>query len=119
MKGEAFEHFLGDTFTGGLGQYLTPRNVVEFIVAAVNPAPDDKVIDPFCGTGGCLINHREQAAEKINATKLSKKAKEDALRHLAEDSIFGIDWNERTSLACRMNMAVHGKGESSRHIFLR
>ena len=35
VKGEAFEYFLGETFTGGLGQYFTPRNVVEFMVDAV------------------------------------------------------------------------------------
>ncbi|AFC45930.1 N-6 DNA methylase [Mycobacterium intracellulare] len=117
VKGEAFEHFLGDTFTGGLGQYFTPRNVVTFIVDAVDPGPGDKVIDPFSGTGGFLISHHGRAAGQINSTKLSKKAKEDALRHLAEDCIFGIDWNERTSLACRMNMVVHGDGDAGRHIF--
>ena len=37
VKGEAFEYFLGETFTGGLGEYFTPRNVVEFIVEAVDP----------------------------------------------------------------------------------
>ena len=117
VKGEAFEHFLGDTFTGGLGQYFTPRNVVSFIVDAIDPEPGDKIIDPFSGTGGFLIDHHGRAAAQINETKQSKKAKEDALRHLAEDCIFGIDWNERTSLACRMNMVVHGEGDSGRHIF--
>ena len=117
VKGEAFEHFLGDTFTGGLGQYFTPRNVVDFIVEAVDPEPSDTVIDPFCGTGGFLIAHHERAAEKIRETKQSAKSKEDAVRYLGEDCIFGIDWNERTSLACRMNMVVHGEGESGRHIY--
>lgn len=117
VKGEAFEHFLGDTFTGGLGQYFTPRNVVDFIVEAVDPEPSDTVIDPFCGTGGFLIAHHERAAEKIRETKKSAKSKETAVRHLGEDCIFGIDWNERTSLACRMNMVVHGEGESGRHIY--
>lgn len=37
VKGEAFEYFLGETFTGGLGEYLTPRNVVEFMVEAIDP----------------------------------------------------------------------------------
>jgi len=51
VKGEAFEYFLGDTFTGGLGEYFTPRNVVEFMVDAINPKIGDRIIDPFCGTG--------------------------------------------------------------------
>lgn len=55
IKGEAFEYFLSDTFTGGLGEYFTPRNIVEFIVEAIDPKIGDKIVDPFCGTGGFLI----------------------------------------------------------------
>ena len=52
VKGEAFEFFLGETFTGGLGEYFTPRNIVEFMVEAMDPKIGETIIDPFCGTGG-------------------------------------------------------------------
>jgi type I restriction enzyme M protein len=117
IKGEAFEHFLGDTFTGGLGQYFTPRNVVRFIVQALEPRIGQRVIDPFCGTGGFLINWHEVIEAEITALKVSDEKRRESLRELGEDCLFGIDWNERTSLACRMNMTVHGEGDSSRNIF--
>jgi type I restriction enzyme M protein len=65
VKGEAFEYFLGDTFTGGLGQYFTPRNVVEFMVEAIDPKIGDRIVDPFCGTGGFLIYAFELVSDKI------------------------------------------------------
>ncbi len=117
VKGEAFEHFLGDTFTGGLGQYFTPRNVVKFMTDALQPEIGQKVIDPFCGTGGFLIWWHEAVADEIRVSRSSEARKKADLQELGEDCIFGIDWNERTSLACRMNMVVHGEGDSGRNVF--
>ncbi|WP_330283611.1 restriction endonuclease subunit M [Streptomyces sp. NBC_00588] len=117
VKGEAFEHFLGDTFTGGLGQYFTPRNVVEFIVQALGPRAGQKAIDPFCGTGGFLIKWHEVVEDAINEMPISDDLRKQYLDTLNRESLYGIDWNERTSLACRMNMTVHGEGQSAENIF--
>lgn len=117
VKGEAFEHFLGDTFTGGLGQYFTPRNVVNFMVDALAPKPGEKVVDPFCGTGGFLIKWHESVEGAIDSMPVSSDIKSAWTKTLNTDSLYGIDWNERTSLACRMNMTVHGEGQSAKNIF--
>lgn len=117
VKGEAFEHFLGDTFTGGLGQYFTPRNVVNFMVEALDPKPGEKVVDPFCGTGGFLIKWHEAVESTVEGMSVSADMKSEWLKTLNSESLFGIDWNERTSLACRMNMTVHGEGQSAKNIF--
>jgi type I restriction enzyme M protein len=112
VKGEAFEYFLGDTFTGGLGEYFTPRNIVEFIVDAINPKIGDKIIDPFCGTGGFLIYAFEVVSEKIRLQEFSEDEKEKWRIELSNRSLFGTDWKERTSQACKMNMMVHGDGSA-------
>lgn len=112
VKGEAFEYFLGDTFTGGLGEYFTPRNVVEFMVDAVDPKIGDRVIDPFCGTGGFLIYAFEVVNEKIHLQEFSNDEKAKWREDLSNRCIFGTDWKERTSQACKMNMMVHGDGSS-------
>jgi len=117
VKGEAFEHFLGSTFTGGLGQYFTPRNVVNFMVEVLSPKVGETVVDPFCGTGGFLIAWHSFVAESIAAMPISDELKASYLETLNRESLFGIDWNERTSLACRMNMTMHGEGESASNIF--
>ena len=112
VKGEAFEFFLGETFTGGLGEYFTPRNVVEFMVDAVNPKIGEKIIDPFCGTGGFLIYAFESVSEKIRLNDFSSDEKQRWRHNLSNRSLFGTDWKERTSQACKMNMMVHGDGSS-------
>ena len=67
VKGEAFEYFLGETFTGGLGEYFTPRNVVEFMVEATDPKIGEKLVDPFCGTGGFLIYAFETVSTRFGS----------------------------------------------------
>ena len=37
VKGIAFEKFLGKTFRGELGQFFTPRSIVDFMVALLDP----------------------------------------------------------------------------------
>ena len=112
VKGEAFEYFLGDTFTGGLGEFFTPRNVVEFMVEAIDPKIGDKIIDPFCGTGGFMIYAFEVVSEKIRLNDFSEDQKQDWRLRLSNESLYGTDWKERTSQACKMNMMVHGDGNS-------
>jgi type I restriction enzyme M protein len=112
VKGEAFEYFLGDTFTGGLGEYFTPRNVVEFIVEAVDPKIGERIIDPFCGTGGFLIYAFEIVGEKIKLNDFSDAEKNRWRMELSSRCLYGTDWKERTSQACKMNMMVHGDGSS-------
>ena len=56
VKGVAFERFLGSYFKGDMGQYFTPREVVEFIVKMAAPHHDEYVLDPACGSGGFLLH---------------------------------------------------------------
>lgn len=65
VKGIAFEHFLGTTFRGELGQFFTPRTIVEFMVKILDPQEGEVICDPTCGSGGFLIKAFEYVREKI------------------------------------------------------
>ena len=67
IKGIAFERFLGRTFRGEIGQYFTPRPVVEFMIRFLNPKEGDVVCDPASGSGGFLIRFFEIVREQILA----------------------------------------------------
>jgi type I restriction enzyme M protein len=67
VKGVAFERFLGRTFRGEIGQFFTPRTIVEFMVHMVDPQEDDIVCDPASGSGGFLIRVFEIVRERILA----------------------------------------------------
>ncbi|MCI1067419.1 N-6 DNA methylase [Stenotrophomonas maltophilia] len=65
VKGVAFERFLGRTFRGEIGQFFTPRTIVEFMVHMVDPQEGDVICDPASGSGGFLIRVFEIVREKI------------------------------------------------------
>lgn len=67
VKGIAFERFLGGTFRGEIGQFFTPRPVVEFIVQMLDPKEGEKICDPASGSGGFLIRCFEILRERIAA----------------------------------------------------
>lgn len=67
IKGIAFERFLGKTFRGEIGQFFTPRCIVEFMVRMVDPKEGDVICDPASGSGGFLIRFFEIVREQILA----------------------------------------------------
>lgn len=77
VKGIAFEEFLGTTFRGELGQFFTPRTIVDFMTEILDPQEGEVICDPTCGSGGFLIKVFEYVREKIEADIRSKK---DSLR---------------------------------------
>jgi len=55
--GDAFEYLLSVLSSqGDAGQFRTPRHIIDCIVGIVNPAKEDTVLDPACGTAGFLIS---------------------------------------------------------------
>ena len=55
--GDAYEYLLSILGSQGeLGQFRTPRHIIDFIVNLVNPSKTDKILDPACGTAGFLIS---------------------------------------------------------------
>ncbi|CAJ5015810.1 N-6 DNA methylase [Burkholderia pseudomallei] len=73
IKGLAFERFLGTTFRGELGQFFTPRPVVDFMVDLLDPDEGELVCDPAAGSGGFLIRTFEYVRSKIQRSVQAEK----------------------------------------------
>lgn len=73
VKGIAFEKFLGRTFRGELGQFFTPRVIVDFIVHLLDPKEKELVCDPCAGSGGFLIKCFETVKEQIEVEYIKLK----------------------------------------------
>ena len=73
VKGLAFEKFLGSTFRGELGQFFTPRPVVDFMVNLLDPREDELICDPAAGSGGFLIRAFEHVRGRIAAEVQAEK----------------------------------------------
>ena len=110
---------------GKNGQFRTPRNIIDFIVEAVNPDKTDTILDPACGTAGFLIsaykhiqrkytkgyedyrltyNNREiKDEDKINwGDKLKPKDRE-----LLGKNIHGYDITPMMARLARVNLYLH------------
>ncbi len=106
--GDAFEYLLSVLGSqGDAGQFRTPRHIIDFIVAIVQPKKGETICDPACGTAGFLIS-----AYKYILNSNTKKHKGDELtpedRKKLMQNFTGYDISPdmvRLSLA---NMYLHG-----------
>lgn len=113
VKGIAFEFFLGRTFRGELGQFFTPRAVVNFMVSVLNPKEGDLVCDPCCGSGGFLISVFDEIRKQIESdSTANKEEKKERIRKLSTSCLFGVDANARMARVAKMNMIMHGDGHT-------
>lgn len=90
VRGRLFETYLGRVFTSGLGQFFTPREIVEFMIGFLYERKlipkNATILDPACGSAGILLAARNQETGKI----------------------VGYDINERLVRVSKMNMVLHG-----------
>lgn len=138
IKGVAFETFLGKTFRGELGQFFTPRSVVEYMVKVLDIKEGELVCDPCCGSGGFLINtftHIQNIIDKDIKLQVEAVRKDDKISNseksqyiqklydecnrkiigsryyrLCHNYLFGVDANSRMVRTSKMNMIMHGDG---------
>ncbi len=107
IKGDAFEYFLRNY--GGaetdFGEYFTPRHVVKALVKILNPQFGETIYDPFCGTGGMLINSFNHIYSRIKRT-------DDNIKFLKEETVYGGEITEMFRVA-KMNMILTGDGHSN------
>lgn len=118
IKGKAFEIFLSSTFRGkGLGQFFTPREVVNFMIDFTSFKVDDVILDPACGTGGFLIGAFHKIRKIIDNIPKShwkeiKTNKIDYLETIKKYNLYGVDAEPRAAKTAKMNMIMWGDGEN-------
>lgn len=130
IKGIAFEIFLGRTFRGEIGQFFTPRTIVEFMIRMVYPKEGEIICDPASGSGGFLIRFFEIVREQILADadaeyqafkaeletkKLSETKKAEALRERYAEIQASLDQRKRGSrLWTLSNRCIFGTDANDR-----
>lgn len=122
LNGRMFETFLTATIRGKeLGQFFTPRTVVEFMVGLAdlkcNKEKIDTVLDACCGSGGFLIDAMADMWKKVERnTHLSSTEKDTIRNDVVTKYLYGMDADkdERLPISriARMNMVLHGDGSN-------
>ncbi|WP_074926786.1 type I restriction-modification system subunit M [Enterovibrio norvegicus] len=97
MLGTAYEYLIkmfADSAGKKGGEFYTPSEVVQLLVALLKPHAGMRIYDPTTGSGGMLVqtrNHLKTHGE--NAANLS---------------LYGQEMNLNTWAICKMNMFLHG-----------
>ena len=106
VKGRAFQKVLGRAIRSGMGQYFTPKEVCDFMVAVMKPNINHLILDPFCGSGHFLSQSLVVAAE--TSAPSSKEFHEFAFGKL-----HGIEKSERMTRIAMTDMRLRGDGHSN------
>lgn len=114
IKGRVFENLLSKQFKGSRGQYFTPRDVVEFINTISQPKPNEKIIDPCCGSGRFIIETYQRIWTEIEKRyEGDKKEIDSKLYELKNSLLWGVDIDPRLVKIAKMNMIMHDDGSTN------
>jgi type I restriction enzyme M protein len=108
----SYRQFISKSMFGYLGQYFTPKPLVDFVVKLLDPTEEERVLDPACGSGGFLIATMHHVWRRIDQTQ---QANATSKSEYVRSKIFGIDVNAKMVSTCKINMLLQGNGHA--HIF--
>lgn len=80
-----------------LGQFLTHKEIVSFILNNIEIKKDARVLDPTCGAGAFLIGIIEKYKQDYPQADISK---------LVKENIYGIDLDGNMTEICRLNLLL-------------
>ena len=118
--GNAFEYLLQCMGTQGEnGQFRTPRHIIDWIVACLDPQPTDKILDPACGTGGFLVSAYRHILQKH--TSPGSKLPGDRLGHEQRQRLYanftGYDITDLMVKLSKVNLFLHQFPSPAIHIY--
>ena len=105
--GDAFEYLLSVLDSqGDAGQFRTPRHIIDFIVAVVDPKKEDAILDPACGTAGFLISSYKHILAATAGDDGRSALSPDDLEKLA-DNFTGYDISPDMVRLSLVNLYLH------------
>ena len=108
--GDAFEYLLSVMGSqGDAGQFRTPRHIIDFMVAVVDPGKNDTILDPACGTAGFLISAFKQIKAK------NKKGLTPDQRKRLIQNFEGYDISPDMVRLSLVNLYLHGFSDPHIH----
>ncbi len=113
--GDAFEYLLSVLGSqGDAGQFRTPRHIIDFIVAVIDPKKNDTILDPARGTAGFPISSYKHILKANTDTDGHSTLTPDERGRLATN-FQGYDISPDMVRLSLVNMYLHGFADP--HIF--
>lgn len=122
-QGDLYEFLLSEMQSAGkLGQFRTPRHIIQLICELVDPKLGDTISDPACGTGGFLLGayqhivtaytsdeHKQTDENGLVRGQLGDKLTDERQwKHLKSRTFYGYDVDESMVRIGLMNLLLHG-----------
>jgi len=92
-----YQAFIGNHIRGQEGQFFTPIVAIDFLVAAVDPKPNWKIIDTACGSCSFL------SAIYLH---LVNNHSEEKVRKFIKSNLFGIEKDKELSKLAKIHLAL-------------
>lgn len=121
-KGAAYQEIVGTNLRGDRGQYFTPRGAIKLMVQMLDPQPDERVLDPACGTGGFLVATLDYLDKRFHAEAEVAVGEEptdeflslrDRLGAFVSRNMFGADFDQFLVRAAQMNVVMASNAEAN------
>lgn len=122
-QGDLYEYLLSEITTAGkLGQFRTPRHIIQLMCELVNPKLGDTICDPASGTAGFLLGAYQHIITQFTSDQ-NRQVDENGLvrgllgdkltderqwTHLKEKTFYGYDADESMVRIALMNLMMHG-----------
>jgi type I restriction enzyme M protein len=118
--GDAFEYLLQCMGTQGEnGQFRSPRHIIGFMVACLDPQPGDRILDPACGTAGFLVSAYRHILARH--TSPGSTIPGDQLTHAQRQKLYanliGYDITDLMVKLSKVNLFLHGFPDPGIHIY--
>lgn len=109
--GDAFEYLLSVLGSqGDAGQFRTPRHIIDFMVAVIDPQKTESILDMACGTAGFLISSYKHILQHNTVQRVGDKLTPDERKRLVQN-IKGYDISPDMVRLSLVNLYLHGFSE--------
>lgn len=111
ILGEGYEYLLQKYGKqGALGQFRTPKHILDFIVDVIEPSKTDKIHDPACGTGGFLVSALNYVYQRNKGVKPGEKIRPEEKNQFLKN-LLGFDVSSNMTKLALVNLWLHGVGD--------
>lgn len=113
---DAFEHLVNQNQKEGMGQYFTPRYVIDMCVKMLNPKPNEKMIDTAAGSCGFPMHTIFHVWKQLNPTTFNlftTRSRTPQELQYVKNNVFGIDFSEKSVRVGRMLNIIAGDGHTN------
>lgn len=111
ILGDVYQGYLPPEERKRLGEFYTPKKVIEYMLDAVGYKPENeirekKILDPACGSGGFLVEATQRLVERYRRLGLNLKNPDDARQIIKEcvNHIYGLDIHPFACFIAEMNL---------------